>query len=255
VTNRNFLIVGYGVVGKAVFAGLTMMRHCYIEIHDPEKGYDNPLRDDYDGVILCLPTPQGLTGECDDMLVEQYHQEIRGSMPRVPILIKSTVSLELIEQLQDDYYLTYNPEFLTEKDSINEFLNQEFAIFGGADCRFWYEIFKGAGIKMNNVKFTSMKNAAFAKYTINSFLATKVIFFNELRGLYSSKSFDELTELVAMDPRIGESHMMVPGSDMKRGFGGKCLPKDTSAFVTSAKRKGSPLTLLEKVIEINKAIR
>ena len=176
-------------------------------------------------------------------------------MPRVPILIKSTISLELIDILQDDYYLTYNPEFLTEENAFNEFMNQKFAIFGGAECRFWYEVFKNAGVKMDKVKFTSMKNAAFAKYTINSFLATKVIFFNELRGLYSSKSFDELTELVAMDSRIGESHMMVPGPDMKRGFGGKCLPKDTAAFVTSAKRKGSPLTLLEKVIEINKGIR
>ena len=246
---KNYLIIGYGVVGTAVHAA---MGHLYVEIHDPDKGYDDPLRDDYDGVILCLPTPQGLTGECDDMLVEQYHQKIRSIMPRVPILIKSTVSLELIELLQDDYYLTYNPEFLTEENAFNEFMNQKFAIFGGAECRFWYEVFKNAGVKMDKVKFTSMKNAAFAKYTINSFLATKVIFFNELKQVFGEDGFDELTELVGMDDRIGNSHMMVPGPDKKMGFGGMCFPKDTSAFVKSG---GGKLKLLEKACEINKELR
>ena len=61
--------------------------------------------------------------------------------------------------------------------------------------------------------------------------------------------------LISMDERIGDSHMMVPGTDMRYGFGGMCLPKDTSAFITSAERSGAPLRLLEKAIEINKDIR
>ena len=253
---RNFLIIGFGVVGQAVHAGISdRAGNNYCDIYDPDKGHDEPYKDDYDGVILCLPTPQGPTGECDDMLVEQYHNEIRKRMPRVPILLKSTTSIELIELLEGDLHLTYNPEFLTEADSLDEFLNQKFAIFGGADCRYWYEMFLGCGIAIDKVKFTSMKNAAFAKYTINSFLATKVIFFNELRNLYDDDGFDELTELVAMDNRIGESHMMVPGPDQKLGFGGMCLPKDTSAFVTSAKNKGSNLQLLERVIKLNNVLR
>ena len=262
---RNFLIIGFGVVGQAVHAGLSDHGgNNYIDIYDPDMGHDTPYRYDYDGVILCLPTPQGPKGECDDMLVEQYHREIRKKMGNVPILLKSTTSIELIDLLEDDLHLTYNPEFLTEEDSIEEFMNQKFAIFGGADCRYWYQMFISSGIKIDNVKFTSMKNAAYAKYAINSFLATKVVFFNELRNLYSPswisssrttgphEGFDELTELIAMDKRIGQSHMMVPGADMKRGFGGMCLPKDTSAFATSGKGK---LSLLEKVIEINKVLR
>ena len=100
-----------------------------------------------------------------------------------------------------------------------------------------------------------MKNAAYAKYTINSFLATKVIFFNELYNMYCDDGFDELTELVAMDERIGKSHMTVPGHDREFGFGGMCLPKDTLAFATSASRKGSPLKLLEEAILINNELR
>jgi len=97
-----------------------------------------------------------------------------------------------------------------------------------------------------------MRTAAYAKYTINSFLATKVVFFNELHSMFGEDGFDELTQIVSMDNRIGRSHMMVPGPDRKYGFGGMCFPKDTSAFVKSGKGK---LSLLEKAREINKEIR
>ena len=245
----NLLLIGFGIVGQAVYEGL--VENNTIDILDIEPNDDIDYSS-YDGIIICLPTPQGPMGECDDMLIEQYHREIRQEAPAVPILIKSTISIELVELLEDDQEITYNPEFLTEADSNEEFCHQKFAIFGGHHCRSWYELYINSGIKIDKVRFTSMKNAAYAKYTINSFLATKVIFFNELYNMYCDDGFDELTELVAMDERIGKSHMMVPGHDREFGFGGMCLPKDTSAFVTSGKGK---LSLLEKVIDINKEIR
>ena len=83
-----------------------------------------------------------------------------------------------------------------------------------------------------------------------------------LKSLYNKSNirlehqdFDALTELISLDERIGDSHMMVPGPDMTYGFGGMCFPKDTAAFTMSAKNHKSPLELLEKVIEINNKIR
>ena len=250
----NLLLVGYGVVGKAVYNGLIGKNN--IDVLDLDESSDDVGKyPDYDGIILCLPTPAGPGGECDDFLVEQYIMCIRKEAPNIPILLKSTTSLELIKLLEDDSALTYNPEFLTENDSAEEFKHQKFAIFGGNNARFWYDIFVNSNIKMKKVRFTSMKNAAFAKYAINSFLATKVVFFNELRNLYSDNDFDTLTEIISLDKRIGKSHMMVPGHDLKYGFGGMCLPKDTSAFTISARNQGSPLKLLERVIKVNKELR
>ena len=252
----NLLIIGYGIVGTVVYKGLGRKNN--VQVLDPDKNFtieDKGFWSDYDyydGIIICLPTPQGPRGECDDMMVEQCHREIRSIAPAVPILIKSTISIELVELLEDDQEVTYNPEFLTEADSHEQFCHQKFAIFGGHHCRSWYDLYINSGIKIDKVRFTSMKNAAYAKYIINSFLATKVVFFNELYNMYCDDGFDELTELVAMDERIGKSHMMVPGSDREFGFGGMCLPKDTSAFVTSGKGK---LALLEKVREINEELR
>ena len=248
----NLLIIGFGVVGQAVYEGL--VENNTIDLLDIEPNDDIDYSS-YDGIIICLPTPQGPRGECDDMLVEQYITTIRMEVPAVPILIKSTISLELVELLEDDQEVTFNPEFLTEADSNKEFCHQKFAIFGGHHCRSWYDLYINSGIKIDKVRFTSMKNAAYAKYTINSFLATKVIFFHEVYNMYCDDGFDELTEIIAMDDRIGKSHMMVPGPDREFGFGGMCLPKDTLAFATSASRAGSPLKLLEEAILINKEIR
>ena len=248
----NLLIIGFGVVGQAVYEGL--VENNTIDLLDIEPNDDIDYSS-YDGIIICLPTPQGPRGECDDMLVEQYITTIRMEVPAVPILIKSTISLELVELLEDDQEVTFNPEFLTEADSHKQFCHQKFAIFGGHHCRSWYDLYINSGIKIDKVRFTSMKNAAYAKYTINSFLATKVIFFNELYNMYCNDGFDELTELVAMDERIGKSHMTVPGHDREFGFGGMCLPKDTLAFATSASRKGTPLKLLVEAILINNQLR
>lgn len=254
---RRLLIIGYGVVGRAVFSGLIRDKNNTIDVLDNPAGYDLPdlKYSDYDGVIICLPTPKGPIGECDDMMVEQYHTDIRSELPWIPILIKSTISLELIELLKDDMALTYNPEFLTEAGGDDQFIHQDFAIFGGSNARFWYVIYVNADIIMNKVRFTSLINAGYAKYAINTFLATKVIFFNELKNMYSADGFDELTDLISLDKRIGDSHMMVPGPDLKHGFGGKCFPKDTNAFTTYARNNGSPLKLLEKAIDINKELR
>ena len=104
---KNLLVIGFGVVGEAVYNGLNKDPDNYIQIMDPPKDM-NPLDDGindyadynyYDGIIICLPTPQGPSGECDDMLIEQYHYDIRKHATEVPILIKSTISPELIELL------------------------------------------------------------------------------------------------------------------------------------------------------------
>ncbi len=277
---ERFLIIGYGAVGKAVFEGLTTdaiknnkWTQYSVDILDEPAGYKLPHLDysDYDGIIICVPTPEGPTGECDDMMVEQYYKEIRFQKVHSPILIKSTISIELAMLLEneDDDAITYSPEFMVEADGPQQFLRQPFAIYGESKrCsryagRYWYHVFEYAEVDTLEVNWTTLRNAAFVKYSINSFLAMKVIFFNELRSLYNDGIDDtntetvfwELTRLISSDPRIGKSHIHVPGPDRKLGFGGKCFPKDTNAFTKFARNNDSPLKLLEKAIDINKELR
>ncbi len=48
-------------------------------------------------------------------------------------------------------------------------------------------------------------------------------------------SYKETIDLLSLDSRIGKSHMMVPGPDGKKGFGGSCFPKDINALMALAR--------------------
>jgi nucleotide sugar dehydrogenase len=256
VTEKSrFTVIGTGFVGTAVINALSN-KYEILKI-DPPKGEDgDPIKYiNTDGVVICVPTPADSKGKCDDSLVTYYIERIRYYNPTVPILIKSTTDIKTLSNITETN-ITFSPEFLLARNANEDFLNQDFAVFGGDNGRFWYEIFKDVCV-IKQVRFTDITTAGFVKYTINSFLAMKVVFFNELFHLFNKSaglSFDSLTEIVSMDDRIGNSHLQVPGPDGDYGFGGACFPKDTKAFVQFAKDSG-PLELLEHVIKLNNEIR
>jgi len=255
MNKQRFTIIGLGFVGSAVYNA--MKDAYYLNVIDPKKG-DNDTPDKYDnvdGFIICVPTPEGKNGHCDDHLVTDYIERIRLQSHK-PILIKSTTDIDTLRKITEDD-VTFSPEFLVAANANEDFANQDFAVFGGDNGRFWYNVLNSV-CNIKQVRFTDIVTAGFVKYTINSFLATKVVFFNELHNLYTqytnNNSFDHLTELVSLDDRIGNSHMQVPGPDGEFGFGGACFPKDTKAFSKFATDL-SKLELLESTIEINKNLR
>ena len=97
------------------------------------------------------------------------------------------------------------------------------------------------------------------KYCINSFLATKVTFMNEMYDiLKASKGCDWNTfvKIISNDTRLGKSHMKVPGNDGMRGYAGSCFPKDTNALAWFARELlNKPFTQLETSIKINDELR
>ena len=97
------------------------------------------------------------------------------------------------------------------------------------------------------------KEASVIKYTINSFLATKVMFFNQIYQMSQDNNldFNKIINAVGSDPRIGQSHTRVPGFDGKFGFGGACFPKDTLAFI----EYNDNLTVLAEAVARNNEIR
>ena len=68
-------------------------------------------------------------------------------------------------------------------------------------------------------------------------------------------NFDNVIEGLKLDPRLGESHWQVPGHDGQRGWGGKCLPKDSQALATAGRKRGEPFHTLEAAIEKNHTYR
>lgn len=252
------LIIGHGFVGKAVDYGFSNS-DVVKTIIDPKYGnsIDDVVISDYDATFVCVPTPMKSDGSIDstilDTVMEQINSQSRSRIHR--IIIKSTVTPDIINKHAHDG-IVYNPEFLREKTALEDFVNPDFHVFGGLnwDTIAVEELYrKYSSCRICPTFHVSYKEASLIKYAINSFLALKVIFFNQLFDVAqeSGASFNKIIKALDEEPRIGNSHMRVPGFDSKRGFGGACFPKDTAALIAFTDK----MTLLEKAVSINNEYR
>jgi len=259
-------IIGHGFVGSAINQGFT--KDCKKFIVDPKYFHDNKVTDliafKPDLTFISVPTPASSSGEANTEILFDVCRQLNQYKNHL-VVIKSTVVPYKLAQLIEEFIdlrIVYNPEFLTEKNYTNDFKNPKMHIFGGdiSNTEKVEEMYKNHSVCAPCPVFhTDIKTASLVKYSINSFLATKVTFFNELYDIYKrngGEDFGEFTKIMSTDPRIGTSHMAVPGNDGQRGYAGSCFPKDTNAFAYFAREiLNTPFTQLETSIEINKNLR
>ena len=212
--------------------------------------------------FITAPTPMHDNGTVDALIVEDAVLKLIEHTASI-VVIKSTITPDIINRLynsihdQDKIRLTYNPEFLTENNSVEQFIYAPHHILGGASpeaCSKVTEFYQMFSMCVSNQFFTmTPQEASFVKYAINSFLGMKVTFFNQLHdaALDFSCSPQRIINSVSADKRIGFAHTRVPGFDGKKGFGGACLPKDMNAFV----KFNENLTLIAESVKINNKMR
>ena len=259
-------IIGFGFVGSAINYGFTKNIKKFIldPKYYPKRSFKELVEFSPDASFIAVPTPQGKYGDCDARILIKIVKELNQIKNHL-VIIKSTVLPNLLEQIQKEYpnlKIVYNPEFLTEKNAKKDFCNPPMHIFGGSKK----DTLAVKKIYLNHSKckpcpcfLTSISMAALVKYCINSFLATKVTFMNEMYNLLQKTedpNWELFSKILAAEPRLGKSHLKVPGADKKRGYGGKCFPKDTNALIYYARKiSNSPLKQLENTIKINNNFR
>ena len=250
-------IIGHGFVGKAI--DYAFQDDVEKQIIDPKIGVElKDVKLNADVTFVCVPTPMHKNGKCDVSILEDVLTQIKHRMTGL-IVVKSTVTPDKIEELfrgSAKHRMIYNPEFLTEKNANEDIINPFVHIFGGqSDATEKLElIYKEYSIcKPCPVYRMSATDASFVKYGINTFLATKLTFFNEFYDTIKEfgGNYGRIANAIGTDPRIGHAHTRVPGFDGKRGFGGACFPKDVSAFVNFTNQA----TLLEHVMNRNNLYR
>jgi len=259
-------IVGHGFVGTAVDHGFT--RDIQKFIVDPKHNSTNTIQDliafGPNAVFVAVPTPQLESGECNTSILEDVMQQLNNSKGSL-VIVKSTVpayKLEKIKQECVDLRIVYNPEFLTEKNYIDDFVNPPMHVFGGinSDTDAVEKLYKEhSDCRECPVFKTDLVTASMVKYCINSFLATKVTFMNEMYDVLKAArgtDWNTFSKIIQTDPRIGKTHLKVPGNDGQRGYAGSCFPKDTSALAYFAREiLNTPFTQLETSVEINDRLR
>ena len=256
-------IVGHGFVGKATDWGFNKRISKFIV--DPLLDTSVSDLKDFEPeiVFICVPTPMGDDGSQDSSIIEQVIKELILYCPNAIKVVKSTVLPSLLDNLHKlDSKLIYNPEFLREKHANMDFINSDMIIFGGdrnISSQVSNAYLRHSRCKTNEHIFTDLKTASLIKYSINTFLASKVIFFNELHSIYEKldvkDSWESVVNIISRDNRIGDSHMDVPGHDGRKGFGGACFPKDSLALIKFAESMNVDLNSLISTVKINNKIR
>lgn len=215
-----------------------------------------------DLITLAVPTPMSENGECDLSHVLGTLEWLRED---ALVLIKSTIVPGTTEMLQAKYpnmRIAFSPEYMGEGNYFTPFWKypdpkemkyHSFQIFGGVReaTNAIVNIFQRVMGPHVFYAQTDSRTAEFVKYFENLWGAMKVTFANEMYEAARVHSVDyiEARELWALDSRVEKMHTAVFPD--KRGFSGKCFPKDVRAFIEATKKLGYDPKLLSQVWNTN----
>jgi UDPglucose 6-dehydrogenase len=174
---------------------------------------------------------------------------------------KSTLLADLgIENLDINFDVVSNPEFLREGSAIYDTFNPDRIVLG-SDSKKAIEIMRelyqpiidrkyAVDPALPSVPFlaTDLHSAEMIKYAANAFLATKISFVNEIANICDRVGADvtQVAKGMGLDSRIGGKFLQAG-----LGWGGSCFGKDVSALIHTANDYGYQAELLKSAVLIN----
>jgi UDPglucose 6-dehydrogenase len=223
---------------------------------------------DAEAVFIAVGTPSRRgDGHADLSYVFSAAAEIADALAELPgnrvvVVTKSTVPVGTGHRVErilamrlpvDSFDVASNPEFLREGSAIQDFMRPDRVVIG-TDSEYakgvLRALYRPLYLLETPVVFTSIETAELIKYAANAFLATKITFINQIADLCEAVGADvqDVAHGIGLDGRIGRKFLHAGP-----GFGGSCFPKDCAALVRTAEEAGKPLTMVERVLEINDA--
>lgn len=248
-------LLGRGTVGKAVYEGLEYLGH-NMSFYDPAYPESN-IKDmmSTDLVFICVPTNQLPNGDCDTSIVESSIKELDLLGYRGLVCIKSTVIPGTTEKLQKQFprlRIAAVPEFLRAKTALADFIHNHDLLVVGTDQEEEFELIKQAhGFYPRYSVRVSPTEAEIVKYFNNVHHAMQVTFANityevcEKLGANYMNVYNAITQRDCINPAY-----LMANRNM-RGYGGHCLPKDTSAWNNLIQELGLDFDLIQSVIKDN----
>ena len=232
-------VIGYGVVGRHMRAdieraGLECLTYDVVGDGHATREQVNECA----AAFVCVGTPQSESGAADLAAIYDVF-----SWLAVPVaIIRSTVPPGTTDTLRNAVFC---PEFIGEGVNPPYLAMRQppFVIIGGIPA-----LRERAGLVLQRLYnsecefiFTDAKTAEVCKYAENYYLALKVTWANELYDICRrlGADFPQMMSAVTHDYRIGRSHTHVYPD--RRGFDGRCLPKDTAALLAAVGEDVAPL--------------
>ena len=215
-----------------------------------------------DAVFIAVGTPSRRgDGHADLSYVYAAAEEIAAALDGYTVIVnKSTVPVGTGAEVEKiirtarpdaDFDVVSNPEFLREGAAIEDFMRPDRVVIGTDSERareVMRELYRPLYLIETPMVFTQRQTSELIKYAANTFLATKITFINEMADLCEALDADvqDVAKGIGLDGRIGRKFLHAGP-----GYGGSCFPKDTLALVRTAQDSGSPLRIVETVVDIN----
>ncbi len=217
--------------------------------------------------FVCVGTPASSNGNQDLGAITRIAEQIGAILPekgtRHVIVIRSTVKPGTVEEVIQpaierssglkagrDFSLCFQPEFLREGTSINDYDHPPMTVIGTEDPHAVSLLKSVFGHLPCEFVHTSVRTAEMLKYACNAFHAVKVTFANEIGRISQAMGVDphEVMRMLCMDRQLNISPAYLrPGF----AFGGSCLPKDLKALLYAAKTRDVELPMLANVLPSN----
>jgi UDPglucose 6-dehydrogenase len=217
---------------------------------------------DADAVFIAVGTPSRRgDGHADLSYVYQATRDIAAAAKGPLVVVtKSTVPVgtgDEVERILNEenpgiaWSVVSNPEFLREGAAIGDFKRPDRIVIGTeieqarAVMR---EVYRPLFLNEAPLLFTSRRTAELIKYAANAFLATKIMFINEMADLCEAvgANVQDVSRGIGLDNRIG-SKFLHAGP----GYGGSCFPKDTLALLKTSEDFDAPTRIVEAVVKAN----
>jgi UDP-glucose 6-dehydrogenase len=251
------VIFGKGKVGEATAHSFTQHNpHVEIVWIDPQKGLDAGDIQDANFAVICVPSL--INGPYDHSAVDQALLRLHEAKFVGITAIRSTVTPEWITSRARTFEhlnIIHFPEFMKQHgDHVND--KPWIVVLGGqTEYTSLFGNFLSTCLygDPKTYVYTDVASSTIIKLGQNGFLATKVSYFNMISELCEAHGVDYsvVRDAITIDDRINSKHTDVPGWDGQKGYGGHCLPKDTSALARAVRG----CDILASVISYNGRIR
>jgi len=213
-------------------------------------------------IAVGTPTRRG-DGHADLSYVYQAARDIANYLTEdhfTVVVTKSTVPIgtgreveKIIRETNSkaNFAVASNPEFLREGSAIGDFMRPDRVVFGTNNAKaaeVMKALYRPLYLLETPIVQTTLESSELTKYAGNAFLATKITFINEMADLCEKvgANVQDVARGIGLDGRIGKKFLHAGP-----GYGGSCFPKDTLALVKTAQSVGSPVRIVETVVDIN----